>query len=144
MRHDLGRRSPASGGATFDDVTSALPIAPEPPCEPRCSWSHHGWKHTAKRGFQPEQTRHRPAKYLPTLRTDQIRDIERATIAIGERVTSGTMARYLRDVGEVIGYDLGEPASASFVVCSGGEVEGRAFHGRPMLLENRTVEGFAP
>jgi hypothetical protein len=42
---------------------------------------------------------------------------------------------YLREVGELIGWDLGQDATLSFVECAGGEVA-RAFHGRPICLGN--------
>jgi len=66
----------------------------------------------------------------------------------GDRTTHPPAgAEYVRDVGEVIGWDDGREARVSFVECSGGDAAGRAFHGRPMHRDNeklrRTAGGSA-
>ncbi|NOY89877.1 MAG: hypothetical protein GXP55_01620 [Deltaproteobacteria bacterium] len=42
---------------------------------------------------------------------------------------------YCRNMEGVLGYDMGQSASYSFVECSGGDVA-RSFHGRPMASDN--------
>ena len=51
---------------------------------------------------------------------------------------------YLREVGEVIGWDDGKDATLSYAECSGGLAGSRAFHGRPMTASNPKVARLAP
>lgn len=46
-----------------------------------CSWTDHGRKHFPHRGLTKDHTRHRPAKYLPGTKREQIRAIETATVS---------------------------------------------------------------
>ena len=52
-------------------------------------------------------------------------------------------AEYLREVQEIIGWDLGQDATLSFVECAGGGVA-RAFHGRPMCVDNQKARKGRP
>ena len=101
---------------------------------PPCLWSEHGWKHFPMKGQTREHTRGagNPAKYLPEFNSAAIEQLERDTVRVATRSPRGpSVAEYERDVGCVIGWDGGEDASVSYVECSGGERDGRAFHGRP-------------
>ena len=48
-----------------------------------------------------------------------------------EGTPSSSKTRYLRWMGETIGWDNGEDAPYSYAECSAGITEGRAYHGRP-------------
>lgn len=120
-----------------------LPITPPPPVPPcpgrfGCGWTDHGKKHFPYRGLKREYTRHRAARYLPGTTAAQIQAIETATVAAPTRVLTPPPgnSEYLRDVGQVIGWDDGQDATLSFAECSGGLTAGRAFHGRPMAWTN--------
>lgn len=107
------------------------------PLNKSCEWSEHGDKHLPKRGVKREQTRRGPAKYLPGTTAAVARQIEELTVALPDATdVRGTKRHYFRTAEAVIGWDLGQDAANSFVECSGGEVGGRAFHGRPMHPSN--------
>jgi len=78
-----------------------------------------------------------PARYLPGFHAARIQTLEIETARqSGEpckRLPSKT--EYLRELREIVGWDLGQDATLSFVECAGGDVA-RAFHGRPMCLGN--------
>jgi hypothetical protein len=84
-----------------------------------------------------------PARYLPGFDETRIRDLEVETARRpgDRRERSASKAEYLRDMQQTIGWDLGRDATLSFVECAGGEVA-RAFHGRPMCVENLRAARF--
>jgi hypothetical protein len=99
-----------------------------------CSWNRHGFKHFPAKGVTRDDTRHGPAKYLPDLDAAQIQAIETGTVR-GPGAHSGAppgKTEYIRDVGQVIGWDSGQDAHLSFAECTGAQ-GARAFHGRPIL-----------
>jgi len=108
-----------------------------------CAWTEHGRKHFPHRGLTKDHTRHRPAKYLPGTRPEQIRAIETATVSSAALAPNATSNRteYARETDQVIGWDAGEDATVSFAECSGGASAGRAFHGRPMTVSNHKLRG---
>jgi hypothetical protein len=57
-----------------------------------------------------------------------------------QRGSTSSKTEYLRDIGEVIGWDQGQGAGLSFVECAGGEIA-RSFHGRPMCADNTKAHG---
>ncbi len=115
-----------------DDAASACPKARS------CEWSEHDEKHFPKRGVTREKTLRGPAKYLPGTTAERIRELETFTVMTPDRTEERAHKRhYFRRSDEVIGWDKGELASNSFVECSGGEVSGRSFHGRPMHPSNK-------
>jgi hypothetical protein len=71
-----------------------------------------------------------------------MRQLETTTVQSGVRTTlSPAKSEYVRDVEQVIGWDLGQDATVSFVECSGGVRSGRAYHGRPMVRSNPKLKG---
>jgi len=105
---------------------------------PPCSWDAHNFKHFPFSGMTREHTRPpNPARYLPGFHAARIQALEtetaRESAELCERLPSKT--EYLRDQREIVGWDLGQDATLSFVECAGGDVA-RAFHGRPMCLDN--------
>jgi hypothetical protein len=126
---------------------AVLPIVPDPPSclfgtAGGCTWASTYYKHTWKRGVRREHTMHGPALYFEAVPR---RQVEEATIRApgAHRGAVPGKSEYLREVGEVIGWDEGCDASLSYVECSGGPGAGRAFHGRPMHAENATVRAIA-
>jgi hypothetical protein len=109
---------------------------------PFCSWSAHNYKHFPFRGMTREHTLHGPARYLPGFDEFAIRALETATSRTRERSRGSLSGRteYLRDIGEVIGWDEGQNAEISFVECSGSPTV-RTFHGRPMHAGNHKMRG---
>lgn len=92
--------------------------------------------------MKKEHTRHGPARYLGGIAHSQMQTIETATVQSGEcTVLPSTKSEYVRDAGEVIGWDKGEDATWSFVECSGGVSSGRHYHGRPMAESNYKLGG---
>jgi hypothetical protein len=83
---------------------------------------------------------------LPGTTLAQMRAIETVTIATPGAAVSQPPGKseYLREVRTVIGWDGGEDATLSFAECSGGDLAGRAFHGRPMAASNRKLAGGRP
>jgi hypothetical protein len=80
-----------------------------------------------------EDTRRGPARYLVGFDARSIQALERETVSGSDTAGARGLKRmYMRNIGEVIGWDGGMDARFSFVECSGGQVAGRAFHGRPM------------
>lgn len=78
-----------------------------------------------------------PSLYLPKLSEVEIQALELATTKDGRRgVSPPAIATYVREMGDIIGWDDGQDATVSYVECSGGEFSGRAFHGRPMHQDN--------
>ena len=78
------------------------------------------------------------ARYLDTFNAGSIQVLESATASDAHRrtvVLSGKV-QYLRDIGDVIGWDEGQDATLSYVECSGGLNAGRSYHGRPMHTGN--------
>lgn len=104
--------------------------------------SHH-FKHFPIEGMTREHTRRGPARYLPGFEAARIRALEIETVRGPDHRRQRTVSKveYLRDMREVIGWDLGQDAMISFVECSGGDVA-RALHGRPMTVENLKVANF--
>ena len=82
-----------------------------------------------------------PAKYLPHLEAEAVRELEAMTVSSpawrGTRVVPAK-TEYLRRVAELIGWDEGKEAVLSYVECSGG-ILARSFHGRPMNPGNRAA-----
>lgn len=78
-----------------------------------------------------------PARYLPGLDAERIRDTETTTARQPgiRRERTPPKSEYQRDTQQVIGWDLGQDATLSFVECAGGDVV-RTFHGRPMCTKN--------
>jgi hypothetical protein len=112
---------------------------PGPLCPVRlgCGWSSAKRKHFPFKGLRPEHTAHQPARYLPGTTEAQIRMIETATATAPDRkLAAHPHAKYARAVGAPIGWDNGADAVVSFVECSGGLADGRAYHGRPMAGTN--------
>lgn len=71
-----------------------------------------------------------------------VRQIEELTVARPDATdVRGTKHHYFRAAEAVLGWDLGADTTNSFVECSGGEVSGRAFHGRPMHPSNPKWRG---
>jgi hypothetical protein len=115
------------------------------PCPARlgCGWTQHGRKHFPHPGLTREHTKNgSPAKYLPGTTPEQIQTIETATVRAPDNVlsTPPAKAEYARSTGKVIGWDRGEDATVSFAECSGGATAGRAYHGRPMAIDNRKLK----
>lgn len=83
-----------------------------------------------------------PARYLPGFDVVRIQTLEMETARRSERQrgSSSSKTEYLREVGDVVGWDEGQDASLSFVECAGGEVA-RSFHGRPMCADNSKARG---
>jgi hypothetical protein len=110
---------------------------------PPCGWGHHNFKHFPIEGMTRQHTRHGPSRYLPGFDEARIRalEIETARRAAMRRQRSVSKTEYLRDLSEIIGWDLGQDATLSFVECAGGDVA-RTFHGRPMSTENPTAAAF--
>lgn len=105
---------------------------------PPCSWDLHGFKHFPFPGMTREHTlRSNPARYLPGFDAKRIREIEIETTRDPgiRRDPTASKSQYQRDVHEIIGWDLGQDATLSFVECAGGDVA-RTFHGRPMCTGN--------
>jgi hypothetical protein len=117
-------------------------LHPLPPCPARlgCEWSPHRWKHRPHRDLKPEDTLNDNAKYLPGT---NIRLLETATVQAPAMILSQTptMSEYVRPMDVVIGYDCGKDAAISFVECSGGVLDGRSFHGRPMAPSDYKLRG---
>jgi hypothetical protein len=90
-----------------------------------------------------EHTLTGPAKYLPGSTPEHIRALETTTVGQPDRVVSlpPAKAEYVRSANSVIGWDRGEDAKFSFAECSGGNVAGRSFHGRPMAASNHKLKG---
>jgi hypothetical protein len=111
-----------------------------------CAWSQHDRSHFPTHGSTQAKTQRGPAKYLPGTTPAQMRAIETATVATpgAARSQPPGKSEYLRDVGAVIGWDKGEETTLSFVECSGGDLAGRAFHGRPMAASNHKLAGRRP
>lgn len=102
-----------------------------------CGWSANGRRHFPHPGLIKGHTRNGNAKYLPGTTPAQIQAIETATAATPTTLLSPAPAsEYVRDVGQVIGWDRGEEAALSFVECTS-----RTFHGRPMASENPKLGG---
>jgi hypothetical protein len=101
---------------------------------PPCGWSSHGFKHFPFEGMTPRHTHHAPARYLPGL---DIRALETETVRQPEIRLEQTPSKteYLRDMQRVIGWDMGQDATLSFVECTGGD-RARTLHGRPMHVGN--------
>lgn len=93
-------------------------------------------KHDPVAGMTLAHTkRPNPARYLDLA---SIEPIERGTIAGFDHTGTAkppSKTEYLRDTGEVIGWDDGREAEWSFVECCGNAR--RAFHGRPMHAGNK-------
>ncbi|HEY0482336.1 MAG TPA: hypothetical protein VGD37_32670 [Kofleriaceae bacterium] len=68
-------------------------------------------------------------------------EIETARRSDMQRQRPVSKMEYLRDVSEIIGWDLGQDATLSFVECAGGDVA-RTFHGRPMSINNPKAAAF--
>jgi hypothetical protein len=120
-------------------VTRPCRIIADPPC----GWDPHNYKHFPFAGMTREHTRPpNPARYLPELDAVRIQTLETETARRRERQRGGAASKteYLREVGEVVGWDQGQDASWSFVECAGGEVA-RSFHGRPMCADNLKTRG---
>ena len=111
---------------------------------PACCWTAHARKHFPFEGMTREDTLPpNPARYLPGTTDAQVEEIERATVQARDRARQrGPKKQYVRATGACIGWDEGESAHGSYVECSGGDVDGRAFHGRPMHEGNRTWREF--
>lgn len=117
-----------------------LPIESQCPEARACAWSSHRRKHFPFKGMVRADTIKEPAKYLWGMTRAEIRSLERQTVQTGTRIErSPTHSEYLREIGEVIGWDEGRDATVSFAECSGGTNASRAFHGRPMSTPNRKV-----
>jgi len=105
-----------------------------------CGWTNHGRKHFPHAGLKQEDTRWpNPARYLPGTTEQQVHQLKTLTVATGG-VRGGpppTKTEYVRDVGAVIGWDLGENAQVSFAECTS-----RAYHGRPMSRSNPKLVGW--
>lgn len=110
---------------------------------PACSWSPAAYKHFPFRGMTPKHTERGPARYAPGLGQNDIQTMETTTARQGTWCRGRFPARkeYLRDAEAVIGWDLGQDATLSFVECSGGTTV-RSFHGRPMTCANPKAKGF--
>ena len=109
-----------------------------------CAWSNANRKHFPFSGMTKEHTRrHAPARYLAHFDEGSIRRLETETVQLpGEGAdTPPARTRYLRGLGEVIGWDDGEDAKLSYVECSGGSAT-RAYHGRPMHEGNPRAGGW--
>jgi hypothetical protein len=97
-------------------------------------------KHRCHKGFTPDRTINKPAKYLPGTTPAQIQAIETTTVQNPSVILSqppGT-AEYVRPVDRVIGWDNGHEATISFVECNS-----RYFHGRPMAASDPKLRGTA-
>jgi hypothetical protein len=108
----------------------------------RCAWSPHNYKHFAAVGTKPKHTvRPNAARYLPSYDEPAVKALEAGTACdpFRCRFLDGGKAEYLREIGEVIGWDDGKDATLSYVECSGGTEAGRAYHGRPMHDSNPKV-----
>jgi hypothetical protein len=115
------------------------PNLPLVPCPARlgCSWSENGRKHFPHPGLTRGHTRNGNAKYLPGTTPQLIAAIETATVDHPAMVLSPPVfAEYLRDVGQLIGWDDGQDAAFSFAECTS-----RTFHGRPMAPGNPKLRG---
>jgi hypothetical protein len=111
--------------------------------EPACGWYPHHFKHFPFAGMtRRHTTQNNPARYLPGFDHARIRELETATAREPDRQRSELPAKaaYLRDTREIIGWDLGQDATLSFVECSGGDIA-RSFHGRPMCGANPKAQG---
>ncbi len=98
---------------------------------PPCGWDPHNYKHFPFPGMTREHTRApNPARCLSGFYIARIQTLETETARRRERRRGSTSSKteYLRDIGEVVGWDQGQDASLSFVECAGGEVA-RSFHG---------------
>lgn len=106
-----------------------------------CEWASNYRKHWPARGVRKGETRHGPAKYLSGTSQSDIRLLETETVRAGTRAARGEHhLEYVRALDKVIGWDLGQDATTSFVECSGGASAGRTFHGRPVAERNRKTE----
>jgi len=113
---------------------------------PPCGWDAHNFKHFPFSGMTREHTRHpNPARYLPDFHVVRIQTLETETARQPDerRDRPPSKTEYLRELRELVGWDLGQDATLSFVECAGGEIA-RAFHGRPMCLGNPKVRKGRP
>jgi hypothetical protein len=102
-----------------------------------CGWAANGRRHFPHAGLIKAHTRNGNAKYLPGTTPAQIEAIETRTVATPtELLSPAPFPEYVRDVGQVIGWDRGQDATLSFVECTS-----RTFHGRPMALGNLKLGG---
>jgi hypothetical protein len=111
--------------------------------EPSCGWDPHRFKHFPFAGMTRKHTTNgNPARYLPGFDPARIVKLETTTAREPDRRRGELPAKteYLRDAREVIGWDLGQDATWSFVECSGGDAA-RSFHGRPMCSANPRAQG---
>lgn len=102
-----------------------------------CEWSRHQFKHFPYGGMKREHTRHGPARYLAGHTDASIRELERATVCAADKWLAGGPSKneYVRETGQIIGWDRGLDSTISYVECSGGNAA-RSFHGRPMHETN--------
>ncbi len=102
-----------------------------------CVWSANKYKHFPFAKMKPSDTAPpNEARYLAD--EGSIRTLETATaqLACRRSILSSGKAQYLRETGNVIGWDEGYDATLSYVECSCGANAGRSFHGRPMRAGN--------
>ncbi|MGH7271822.1 MAG: hypothetical protein ACREJ3_15435 [Polyangiaceae bacterium] len=102
-----------------------------------CRWVQNGIRHRPHRGLTKDLTKNGNARYLPGTTLVTIEAIERTTAAHPTALISPPpAAEYLRETGQVIGWDRGLDATLSFVECTS-----RSFHGRPMAPGNDKLRG---